>query len=93
MSLLITGARVIDSNGERRVDVRIADARVCEVGTSLTADEREEAWLTTVARQGWHLTEPWLLGFSTCPPIWWCFQAPPMSHRPSIRSPVCSGHC
>lgn len=35
MSILITGARVIDPNGERRVDVRVADGTVREVGASL----------------------------------------------------------
>lgn len=41
MSLLITGARVVDATGERRVDVRIRDRMVAEVGDDLTADEGE----------------------------------------------------
>jgi len=28
-------------------------------------DEREEAWLTDMAQQGWHLTEPGVFGFYT----------------------------
>lgn len=29
------------------------------------ADEREEAWLTDMAQQGWHLTEPGVIGVYT----------------------------
>ena len=35
MSILITGANVIDSTGERRVDVRVAEGTIAEVGDSL----------------------------------------------------------
>lgn len=35
MSHLITGARVIDQNGERRVDVRVAEGSISEVGVDL----------------------------------------------------------
>jgi dihydroorotase-like cyclic amidohydrolase len=34
VSLLITGARVIDPNGERRVDVRIDGTTIVEVAAS-----------------------------------------------------------
>ena len=37
MSLVITGARIIDQTGERSGDVRIADGRIAEVGASLGA--------------------------------------------------------
>lgn len=42
MSLLITGARVIDPNGERQVDVRIADGVIADVGSSLAAVDGDE---------------------------------------------------
>ena len=42
MSLLITGARVIDANGERRVDVRIDAGQVTDVRGSLDAVEGDE---------------------------------------------------
>ncbi len=42
MSLLITGARVIDPNGERRVDVRVDDGLVGEVGDHLDAADGDE---------------------------------------------------
>ena len=38
MSLVITGARVIDPNGERRVDVRVADGVVATVAPSIAPD-------------------------------------------------------
>ena len=42
MSLLITGARVIDPNGERRVDVRVDDGLVREVADRLDAADGDE---------------------------------------------------
>ncbi len=42
MSLLITGARVIDPNGERRVDVRVADGVVADVAERLKSVETDE---------------------------------------------------
>jgi len=42
MSLLISGARVIDRNGERRVDVRVNEGLVDEVGTTLDPREGDQ---------------------------------------------------
>ncbi len=42
MSLLISGARVIDPNGERRVDVRVDGGVVSEVADRLDADGGDE---------------------------------------------------
>jgi dihydroorotase len=42
VSLLITGAIVIDPNGERRVDVRIEAGRISDVGDSLDARDDDE---------------------------------------------------
>ena len=42
MSLLITGARVIDTNGERRVDVRVDDGLVGEVADHLDTADGDE---------------------------------------------------
>lgn len=42
MSLLITGARVIDPNGERRVDVRVDDGVVSEVADHLDSIAGDE---------------------------------------------------
>jgi len=42
VSLLITGARVIDPNGERRVDVRVDDGLVREVADRLDAADGDE---------------------------------------------------
>ncbi len=42
MSLLITGARVVDPNGERRVDVRVDDGLVGEVGDHLDAADGDD---------------------------------------------------
>ena len=36
MTLLITGARVIDATGERTGDIRITDGSISEVGDALT---------------------------------------------------------
>ena len=41
MNYLIVGGRVIDQNGERRVDVRVADGQVSEVGAELTKTDAE----------------------------------------------------
>ncbi|MGA7758299.1 MAG: dihydroorotase [Ilumatobacteraceae bacterium] len=42
MSLVITGARIIDPTGERSGDVRIADGRIAEVAGSLEAGDDDE---------------------------------------------------
>ena len=42
MSILISGARVIDRNGERRVDVRVNEGLVDEVGVSLDPREGDQ---------------------------------------------------
>ena len=42
MSLLISGARVIDPNGERRVDVRVDGATISEVADRLEAADGDE---------------------------------------------------
>ncbi len=42
MSLLITGARVIDPNGERRVDVRVVDGVVADVADRLASVGADE---------------------------------------------------
>ena len=39
MSLLITGARVIDPNGERRVDVRLDGGTIAEVADQLVPSD------------------------------------------------------
>lgn len=41
MNYLIVGGRVIDHNGERRVDVRVADGQISEVGAELTKTDAE----------------------------------------------------
>lgn len=65
MNLLITGARVIDVDGERRVDVRIVDGRIAETDDHLatTDDERHIDATGLVLSPGFvdlhvHLREP-----------------------------------
>ena len=65
MNLLITGARVIDVDGERRADVRIVDGRIAETGDHLetTDDDRHIDAAGLVLSPGFvdlhvHLREP-----------------------------------